>query len=116
MITIKNKGYYKAVASVDDEYTLDPTDNNGNLLERVFIDVDATASTVSIILPEIANLPANWNTEITVLVTAGVNAVTIARAGTDTIGTSTDVAITGVGANVLLTIVGASAWSGVVTS
>ncbi len=116
MITIKNKGYYKAVASVDVAYTLDPTDNNGNLLERVYIDVDTTAGAVGITLPEIADLPANWNTEILIVVTAGVDPVTITRAGTDTIGTATDLAITGLGANASLTIVGTKAWSGVVTS
>jgi hypothetical protein len=111
MITITNKAYYKAVASVDVAYTINPTDNFGNLLKRVFVDVDTTTADVTVTLPEIADLPANWDMEIILVVTAGANDLIVARAGADKIGSATSVTFTGAGKSITLGIVNSTVWS-----
>ena len=116
MITISDKSYYKALSSVDVAYTINPLDTFGNLLKRVYVDVDTTTANVTVTLPHIDLLPPNWDIEIILVLTAGANDLIVSRSATDKIGSGTILTITGARKNVTLSIVNSNTWGGVVTA
>lgn len=117
--TVKGVTYYKITTAGAEAWAVDVTDQNGNIVSDMTIEIDTTLGTCDLSLPAISTLNNFWNTKITVIALTGATATATVLADNttpDTIGSAADVALTTDGMAVELNVAGATVWYGVKTA
>ena len=76
--TVKGVTYYKITTAGAEDWAVDVTDQNGNIVSEMVIEVVTTAGVCNLFLPAISTLNNFWNTKITVIsLTGAANNVVI---------------------------------------
>ena len=123
--TIKGLTYYKVTTLAAEEWVVDPTDQNGNIVSEMVIEVDSTAGACQLDLPAISTFNNFWNTKITVIAATGAtNDVTVTAfdsavpplVETNTIGSAADVTLDTDGMAIELNVASSKVWYGVQTA
>jgi hypothetical protein len=123
--TIKGLNYAKITTAGAEEWVIDPTDQNGNIVSEMTIECVTTAGTLQLDLPAISTFNNFWNTKITIIAnTATPNDVTVKAFNsavpplieTNTIGSAASVVL---GTNFMaveLNVASSTVWYGVKTA
>jgi len=76
--TVNAVTYQKIVTAGAENWAVDLTDQNGNVVSEIVIEADTTLGALTLELPAISTLNNFWNTKITVVaLTGGTNDVII---------------------------------------
>lgn len=124
--TVKGVTYYKITTAGAEDWAVDVTDLNGNVVSEMVIEVDTTLGACTLLLPAISTLNNSWNTKITVIALTGAtddviieaydNAVPPALVETDTIGSAASLSLTADGMTAELNVASSLVWYGVKTA
>jgi hypothetical protein len=123
--TVKGVTYYKITTAGAEDWSVDVTDQNGNIVSDMTIEVDTTAGACNLLLPAISTLNNFWNTKITVIALTGATDDVVVTpfdsavpplVETNTIGSASTLALTTDGMTVEVNVASSTVWYGVKTA
>lgn len=123
--TVKGVTYYKITTAAAESWAVDVTDQNGNIVSEMVIEVDTTLGACTLELPAISTLNNFWNTKITVIALTGATDDVIIEAfdsavpplvETNTIGSAASLSLTTDGMTAELNVASSLVWYGVKTA
>lgn len=122
--TVKGVTYYKITTAGAETWAVDVTDQNGNIVSEMVIEVDTTLGACTLQLPAISTLNNFWNTKITVIALTGATDDVVIEAfnsavpplvETNTIGSASDLTLNLDGQAVEINVASTLVWYGVST-
>lgn len=123
--TVNAVTYKKIVTAGAEDWEVDVTDQNGNVVSEIVIEADTTAGALTLFLPAISTLKNFWNTKITVVALTGASNDVIITAfnsavpplvETNTIGSSATLTLNSDGMTTELNVASSLVWYGVATA
>jgi hypothetical protein len=123
--TVKGVTYYKITTAGIETWAVDVTDQNGNIVSEMVIEVDTTLGACTLQLPAISTLNNFWNTKITVIALTGATDDVVIEAfdsavpplvETNTIGSAPTLALTTDGMTAEVNVASSLVWYGVKTA
>jgi hypothetical protein len=123
--TVKGVTYYKITTAGAETWAVDVTDQNGNIVSEMVIEVDTTLGACTLQLPAISTLNNFWNTKITVIALTGATDDVVIEAfnsgvpplvETNTIGSASDLTLTTDGMTAEVNVASSLVWYGVKTA
>jgi hypothetical protein len=123
--TVKGVTYYKITTAGSETWAVDVTDQNGNIVSEMVIEVDTTLGACTLQLPAISTLNNFWNTKITVIALTGATDDVVIEAfnsgvpplvETNTIGSASDLTLTTDGMTAEVNVASSLVWYGVKTA
>ena len=123
--TVKGVTYYKITTAGSETWAVDVTDQNGNIVSEMVIEVDTTLGACTLQLPAISTLNNFWNTKITVIALTGATDDVVIEAfdsavpplvETNTIGSAPDLTLTTDGMTAEVNVASSLVWYGVKTA
>lgn len=125
--TVKGVTYYKITTAGAENWAVDVTDQNGNIVSDMTIEVDTTAGACTLDLPAISTLNNFWNTKITVIaLTGATNDVIVTPYNNpapppplvevNTIGSASTLVLDTDGMTVEINVASSTVWYGVKTA
>lgn len=122
--TVNAVTYKKIVTAGAEDWAVDVTDQNGNVVSEIVIEADTTLGALNLLLPAISTLNNFWNTKITVVALTGAtndvvikpfNSAVPPLIETNTIGQSSDLTLNADGQTVEVNVASTFVWYGVAT-
>lgn len=123
--TVKGVTYYKITTAGAEDWAVDVTDQNGNIVSEMVIEVDTTLGVCNLLLPAISTLNNFWNTKITVIALTGATDDVVVTAytsavpplvETNTIGSAATLTLTTDGMTTELNVASSLVWYAVKTA
>lgn len=122
--TVNAVTYKKIVTAGAEDWAVDVTDQNGNVVSEIVIEADTTLGALNLLLPAISTLNNSWNTKITVIALTGATNDVVVKPftsavppliETNTIGSASDLTLNLDGQAVEVNVASTLVWYGVST-